>query len=157
MPWPARSPFELRSASEPQFTAVRSGVHCGPVLYREGDYLGTTVNVAARLVNEAQRLQILLSAAVRNDVGAFPAADLIPLGSKQLKGLAEPVEVFEAVSWRNAQRQERLLDPVCGMELQPDEIAARLSLSEGAERSFCSQAWLRRFVAAPEKYESFSG
>ena len=40
---------------------------------------------------------------------------------------------------------------VCGMELRPVEVAARLSL-EGEERVFCSQKCLRRFIAAPQSY-----
>jgi class 3 adenylate cyclase/YHS domain-containing protein len=144
--------IEARSATEPQFTAVRSGLHCGPVLYREGDYLGTTVNVAARLVSEAQRHQVLLTAALRQDASALPGVDFVALGSRPLKGLAEPLEVFEAVPSRRTDLHERLLDPVCGMELQRGEVAARLSLADG-ERGFCSQDCLRRFVAAPEKYE----
>ena len=44
--------IERLVAREPQFAAVRSGVHYGPVLYREGDYVGTSVNVAARFVAE---------------------------------------------------------------------------------------------------------
>ena len=53
--------IELRTAREAQFPAVRSGMHCGHVLYREGDYLGTSVNVAA----EAERHQVLVTGAVR--------------------------------------------------------------------------------------------
>jgi len=41
--------IEHRTADEPQFPAVRSGLHWGQVLYREGDYLGVSVNVAARV------------------------------------------------------------------------------------------------------------
>ena len=47
--------IEHRTAAEPQFPAVRSGLHWGRVLYREGDYVGASVNVAARVAAEAQR------------------------------------------------------------------------------------------------------
>src|SRR5262245_8783034 len=47
--------IERRSAEQPQFPAVRSGVHWGEVLYREGGYVGSTVNIAARLATEAVR------------------------------------------------------------------------------------------------------
>jgi YHS domain-containing protein len=42
---------------------------------------------------------------------------------------------------------------VCGLELSPTEVAARLAL-EGKERVFCSEECLRRFVAAPERYST---
>src|SRR5262245_9155278 len=71
--------IERLAAREPQFAAVRSGVHRGPVLYREGDYVGTSVNVAARLVAEAERHQILVTAAVRNEADRLPNAEFVPL------------------------------------------------------------------------------
>jgi class 3 adenylate cyclase/YHS domain-containing protein len=139
-----------RAAEEPHFPAVRSAVHWGPVLYREGDYVGTNVNVAARLAAEAQRHQVLVTAAVRTEAGFLEAAEFVPIGKRQLKGLAEAFEVFEVVR-RKATRAPRLVDPVCGMELDAAEVAARLSL-EGEERAFCSQQCLQRFVAAPQRY-----
>jgi adenylate cyclase len=143
--------IEARSADESQFTAVRTGVHWGPVLYREGDYLGTTVNVAARLADAATRHQVLVTEAVRREVGGLPGVTFIPLGARLLKGLTAEVGLFEAVARTVEEAPERSQDPVCGMELQPEEVVARLSI-DGTERSFCSDECLRRFVAAPERY-----
>ncbi|MEO6025939.1 MAG: adenylate cyclase regulatory domain-containing protein [Candidatus Binatia bacterium] len=47
--------IERQTAGEPQFAAVRTGVHCGRVLYREGDYVGTGVNVATPLSRARRR------------------------------------------------------------------------------------------------------
>jgi adenylate cyclase len=148
--------IEQQTAREQQFPAVRSGVHCGQALYREGDYLGTSVNVAARLAAEAARYQLLVTAAVRKEAGGLPDVEFVPLGMRRLRGLADEVEVFEVVTRANAQATPRLLDPVCGMELGAGEAAARLSL-EGEERAFCSQQCLQRFVAAPEVYGARAG
>jgi class 3 adenylate cyclase/YHS domain-containing protein len=148
--------IEQQTAREPQFPAVRSGVHCGQVLYREGDYLGTSVNVVARLAAEAARHQLLVTAAVRKEAGGLPDVEFVPLGMRRLRGLADEVEVFEVVSGAKAQAASRLVDPVCGMELSAGEAAARLSL-EGEERVFCSQQCLQRFVAAPERYGAKAG
>jgi adenylate cyclase len=148
--------IEGRSADESQFTAVRTGVHWGSVLYREGDYLGTTVNVAARLADAATRHQVLVTEAVRREVGGLPGVTFIPLGARLLKGLAGEVGLFEAVARtvdEVPERSQRSQDPVCGMELRPEEVVARLSI-DGTERSFCSDECLRRFVAAPERYVS---
>ena len=76
---------------------MRSGVHCGQVLYREGGYLGTSVNVAARLVAEAARHQLFVTAAVRKEAGGLPDVEFVPLGMRRLRGLADKVEVFEVV------------------------------------------------------------
>jgi len=143
--------IEDRTAAEPQFLAVRSGLHWGPVLYREGDYVGASVNVAARVAAEAQRHQVLVTAPVRREGAGLTDVDFVPLGTRRLKGLTDDVELFQ-VLWRAREgAEQRQIDPVCGMELGPGEVAARLSL-EGRERVFCSQECLQRFVAAPERY-----
>ena len=68
-----------------------------------------------------------------------------------MQGLTEEMGLFEAVARRVNDLPERPQDPVCGMELQPGEVAARLSI-DGTEQSFCSDECLRLFVAAPERY-----
>lgn len=142
--------IETRAVAEPQFPAVRSGVQWGSVLYREGDYLGSNVNIAARLAAEAQRHQVLVTTAVRRAATGLAEVEFAPVGRRRLKGLADDQELFEA---RRAEvvSSAKVVDPVCGMELQPQEAAARLSL-QGKERAFCSEECLRRFMAAPQRY-----
>jgi len=142
--------IESRAAKEPQFPAVRAGIHWGSVLYREGDYVGSNVNIASRLANEAQRHQVIVTAEVRKEAHDLPEIEFVRLGKRQLKGLSGKFDLFEVRS-SAAPAAEKAVDPVCGMELGPGEITARLSL-EGAERAFCSEACLRKFVAAPESY-----
>ena len=145
--------IEQQTAAEPQFPAIRTGIHSGQVLYREVDYLGSNVNVAARLAAEATRHQILVTAAVRTEASGLPDVQFLPLGMRRLRGLGHDVEVFEVLAAMEAPAPARLIDPVCGMELGEGEEAARLSL-EGEERAFCSQQCLQRFVATPERYGS---
>ena len=142
--------IESRAAKEPQFPAVRAGIHWGTVLYREGDYVGSNVNVASRVANEAGRHQILVTAEVRKEARDLPEIEFIRLGKRQLKGVSDKLELFEVRS-SFAPAGEKAVDPVCGMELGADELTARLSL-EGVERAFCSEACLRKFVASPESY-----
>jgi adenylate cyclase len=142
--------IEVRASKEPQFPAVRSGVHWGPVLYRDGDYLGSNVNIASRVAVEAQRHQVLVTAAVRKEAKGLADVEFVRLGKRRLKGLASELVLFEARPSSPA-GEEKMIDPVCGMELRPAEVAASLSL-EGQERAFCSDECLRQFVAAPERY-----
>jgi adenylate cyclase len=142
--------IEARAAKEPQFPAVRAGIHWGTVLYREGDYVGSNVNIASRLATEADRQQILVTSDVRREAHDIPDVEFARLGKRKLKGLSGTFDLFE-VKAAGALAGDRAIDPVCGMELGPTEIAARLSL-EGAERAFCSEACLRKFVASPESY-----
>ena len=142
--------IESGAAAEAQFPAARSGVHWGDVLYREGDYVGTNVNIASRVAGEAERHQVLVTAAARKQAGSIPGIEFARLGKRRLRGLAEDVDLFEARSGAPG-RGQKSIDPVCGMELGPEEPAARLTL-DGQERAFCSDECLRRFVAAPERY-----
>ncbi|MCH8346222.1 MAG: YHS domain-containing protein [Chloroflexi bacterium] len=142
--------IEARTSREPQFPAVRSGVHWGSVLYREGDYVGSNVNIAARVAAEAGRHQVLVTSAVRKEAKGLAEVEFVRLGKRRLKGLADDLELFEARP-SGAEKREKAVDPVCGMELGAGEAAATLTL-EGEERAFCSDECLRRFVAAPEKY-----
>lgn len=137
-------------SNEPEFPAARAGVHHGPMLYREGDYVGSVVNAASRLADRAGRHQVLVSSAVRREAAGLGETEFIPLGQTSLKGVAEQVELFEARRLGRVS-SEKSVDPVCGMELHPAEAAARLE-SGGSERLFCSNECLQRFVADPERY-----
>jgi class 3 adenylate cyclase/YHS domain-containing protein len=151
---------EAKTSDEPSFPAARSGIHSGPVLYREGDYVGSSVNIAARVAAEAQRHQVLVTAAVRGESKGLPGVEFVPLGKRRLKGLASELVLFEARA-AGAQATDQHIDPVCGMEMGPEEVAARLTLEgpstgsgQAQERAFCSDDCLRRYVAAPERYST---
>lgn len=47
------------------------------------------------------------------------------------------------------------LDPVCGMEVAPDDGYARMH--QGREYRFCSRECLDRLEASPEKYAAVEG
>lgn len=140
--------IEQSATEEPQFPAVRGGVHCGPVLYREGGYVGSNLNLAARVAAEADRHQTLVTAAVRDEAVGLAGVEFVHVGKRSLKGVSAEVELFEARP-AGARRERKIVDPVCGMEMAPAEVAATLSI-EGRERGFCSERCLRAFVASPE-------
>ncbi|MGH9027632.1 MAG: YHS domain-containing protein [Acidimicrobiia bacterium] len=50
-----------------------------------------------------------------------------------------------------ATHPRKVVDPVCGMELDPAEIAASLDVS-GQTAAFCSRDCRQRFVADPQRY-----
>jgi class 3 adenylate cyclase/YHS domain-containing protein len=142
--------LEQVSSHEPQFPAVRVGLHWGTLLYREGDYVGSNVNIAARLADEAHRHQFIVTDEVRRRAKMYEGVEWVRIGRRRLKGLAAEVELFEA---RNAspEAMERVIDPVCGMEMSPREVAARLSW-DGRDHAFCSEDCLKRFVKSPAAY-----
>jgi class 3 adenylate cyclase/YHS domain-containing protein len=138
------------AAREPRFPAARAGVHWGQVLYREGDYVGSNVNLASRVATSAERHQVLLTGAARDQSKSLTDVSFARLGKQRMKGLPEETVLFEARR-ESSERADRLIDPVCGMEMGIDEVAARLTL-DGREQSFCSDECLKLYVAAPERY-----
>ncbi len=75
----------------------RGGVAHGSVIARHGDYYGTVVNLAARLVDTAVPGEVLADAGVGTALAATAPATggftVEPAGRRQLKGFAEPVPV----------------------------------------------------------------
>lgn len=142
--------IETRADQEAQFPAVRTGVHWGSVLYREGDYVGASVNLASRLASEAVPHQVLVTAAVRDNVGELANVEFVHVGKRHIKGMSRQFELFDA-RLADAPAHEKETDPVCGMELAPSEVTARLSF-EGRQLAFCSEPCLRAFVSVPEHY-----
>ncbi len=88
------------AAVQAQFPGVRLGAHAGTALYRDGDYLGATVNIAARVSSQAAPGQLLVTGAVRTAAGEEAEAWFEAVGPRSLKNIAEPVELFEARSRR---------------------------------------------------------
>lgn len=93
---------DLRRASEghPAFPLVlRIGLAGGDAVPEGDDLFGMTVVRAARLCDRATGGRVLLSEEVARAVGNRPAP-LTPLGPMELKGLPEPVAVWEAAGAR---------------------------------------------------------
>jgi WD40 repeat protein/DNA-binding SARP family transcriptional activator len=78
---------------------ARFAVHMGEVEERDGDYLGTAVNRAARIRSLAIGGQILLShpvaAVVRDHLG--DEVSVVELGEQHLRGLSHPERVWAVV------------------------------------------------------------
>src|SRR5712691_2125881 len=136
-------------SAEPQFPAVRMGAHTGTVLYREGDYIGTNVNIAARVTAVAQRHQLLVTDEVARAAWALEGVEIVPIGSRALKGISGEVHLFEPR--RLGLRPDRSFDPVCHMEL--GSTSPTVSVDWGRMTIlFCSQACAELFTADPERY-----
>ena len=82
---------------EPHFPGVRIGVHYGPIVERNGDVFGATVNVAARLTAHAHVGQLLTSAAIAALVEEHTHLTTTALGGTWLKNVGEPVEIYSVV------------------------------------------------------------
>ncbi|MEY2433321.1 MAG: hypothetical protein QOC92_3046 [Acidimicrobiaceae bacterium] len=80
---------------------LRVGLHAGEPIRDEDDYFGTPVVIAKRLCDSAEGGQIIASDVVRSLAGTRGGHLFRPLGSLELKGLAEPVAACE-VAWEPA-------------------------------------------------------
>src|SRR4051812_18371724 len=70
------------------FPAVRAGMHTGPAVEREGDWIGHTVNIAARVSAEASGGDVLLTDATRAAAGAVERIQFRERGRRQLRNIA---------------------------------------------------------------------
>lgn len=122
---------------------VRAGVHAGSVLQVQSthgvDFLGHTVNIAARLCGLAAPGELIFSADLLAAASAMgrPAR---ALGPRLLRHVAAPIEAW-AVALGT---QEGLIDPVCHMTVGADALTSRIS---DQEWQFCSVACRDSFLA----------
>jgi adenylate cyclase len=72
----------------------RIGLHCGSALYRDGDYYGRAVNLAARVGARATGGEVLVTREVKEAAGRNLTFQ--PIGEVKLKGFAEATELFLA-------------------------------------------------------------
>jgi adenylate cyclase len=72
----------------------RIGLHAGSVLYRDGDYFGRAVNLAARVGARATGGEVLVTREVTQAAGRHLAFQ--PIGEVKLKGFDEATELFLA-------------------------------------------------------------
>lgn len=78
----------------PERPRPRVGIHCGDAVYRDGDYFGSQVNLAHRIVTRAMAGEVLVTDTVAAAVEARARLELEPIGEVSLKGFPEPTELF---------------------------------------------------------------
>ena len=103
------------------FPPVRVGLHSGPAVARDGDWYGTTVNVAARLCAAAGGGEVLVSESALGTAGRLRGLAVGERRLHWLKNVGEPVAarsvaVQEPTSRfaRGVAALERLLAPSVG-------------------------------------------
>jgi adenylate cyclase len=100
---------------------VRIGFHSGPVIQRDNDVFGDTVNLAARLVEQAQKGQIVTSHETVQQLSPGLRAFSRRLHSITIKGRADRSELCE-IDWRP------LSDSAAGLGLRPEARSAAAPL-----------------------------
>ena len=72
------------------------GVNAGPMIYDEGDYFGRTVNIAARIASQAGPAQVFVGEDALPHVTPSEFR-LVEVGAFELKGIAKPLILYEAI------------------------------------------------------------
>jgi adenylate cyclase len=126
--------------------AIRIGLHFGPVVERDNDYFGDTVNLAARLSDLAIKGQIITSRATVDKLNAMLRGHCRQLYGIGVKGKAAEVEICE-IMWRDtddattqvAQRPSSAPPPtVLKLKYRAIEVTldgSRRSITLGREKS----------------------
>jgi class 3 adenylate cyclase/tetratricopeptide (TPR) repeat protein len=100
--------IEARNRRAEEQLGVRIGVSLGEATAEDGDYFGEPVVESARLCARSEGGQIILNSLVRQLAGSRDSHSFKSLGGLELKGISEPVQVFE-LEWEPA--------PVMGIAL----------------------------------------
>jgi adenylate cyclase len=72
----------------------RFGINAGPVVFRDGDYFGRTVNLASKITEYARPREVLVSEEVVRETE--DGVRFEPIGNIALRGLLEPVPLYRA-------------------------------------------------------------
>ena len=72
----------------------RVGIHYAQAVYRDGDYFGTHVNLAHRVVSRAHAGELLATDRVVDAIEGRERLHAEPIGEVTLKGFPEPTELF---------------------------------------------------------------
>ena len=136
--------LNILTLEEHDFLAVHSGIHFGSIFEKNGNYFGSTINIASRIMNLAKRGQVLCSDAFVNKIGIQSAFEVKPLGKAKLKNVSKEIEIYELFSPSKV-TSSFPIDPVCHMHVDPTKCDISLQY-EGEHYYFCSQQCLNLFM-----------
>jgi adenylate cyclase len=131
--------------------AVRVGMHSGPAVERDGDYLGSTVNLAARVSGIAAGGEVLLTEATSAAAGDLDDVRFESRGRHALRNVREPVVLLAARRLGEPVGNGSVTDPVCRMTLDPARAVGRL-VHGGSEHHFCSLRCAGEFARDPDRF-----
>lgn len=126
--------LEVEHRSVQSTLALRYGVTFGKAILFEGDdYIGSVVNLAKRLCDAADPHEILVG----------PGVEAYPPPWAEVESTGEvPIKGFEGLLQRQHLRmrcmEHPLVDPVCGLPIDPELAAATATDDQGGTVVFCS-------------------
>jgi class 3 adenylate cyclase len=116
---------------------LRGGVTFGHVILFEGDdYIGSAVNLAARLCDVAPPHEILMGCELEGHIPPWATAE--PAVPVDVRGFAQPVPVLRV--HRREEAEDTIRDPVCRMEVPADAVTIWRG-DEGFCSDSCADVW----------------
>jgi adenylate cyclase len=136
--------------SQHHFLSVHAGLHYGAVYLEPNGIFGSTINIASRIMNIAERGVILCSAPFVGRVADETAFTFREKGKYKLKNVLKEVDLYElVVDEENVSAFH--VDPVCHMLLDPGKENHVLPL-DGKTYHFCSSRCMELFRGDPDAF-----
>ncbi len=131
--------------------AVRVGIDYGPAAERKGDYIGRTVNTAARVTELAGAGEVLMTSAVQSTAGNVEGSEVKDHGCHKLKGISNELVIYRAFSTNTSSDEDLPIDPVCKMAVDPAHCVGSVEHG-GIDYHFCSKDCMERFSSSPDSF-----
>ena len=128
-------------------------MHHGPAIERAGDYIGSTVNLAARVSAAATGGEVLLTARTAATAPQVEGVLYQSRGRQTLRNVRDPVELVAAVRQGDTSDRGLAIDPVCRMAVDPEHAAGRLTY-EDTTYYFCTLDCAGAFARHPQRFAS---
>ena len=129
---------------------ARAGLHHGSAIEHNGDYLGASVNLTARIAGQARGAQVLATTEVA-ETARRHGVTVVDLGCFELRNMAERVQLFQIEVCPAA--AGTVIDPVCRMQVPRSDAAGRLR-HRNRDYWFCSLRCAAAFTADPDRLAS---
>ena len=98
---------------KPGLPVVHVGMHTGSAIKQGSDWLGASVNLAARVAGAAGGDEVLLTEATHEELGEIDGVELESRGKLRFRNVAEPVHVYRA-HVQGARVRDLPIDPFAG-------------------------------------------
>ena len=133
--------------AEHHFLSIHAGIHYGTVFIEKGNLFGSTVNIASRIMNMAEKGQILFSKELLEQLQTDKYSYKL-LGDFAFKNVMNTVTVYQLLA---DSLEQRHIDPVCKMQIDPTRTKYTYQFNN-TEYHFCSVRCRYIFQGKPETF-----
>jgi len=124
--------------SQKSFLPLHAGLHYGPVVEKNNSIYGSTINIVARLMANADKGKIICSAEFFEQLPPGHSFVTIERGMVQFKNIRKPVQLYEIFCCIDCISRVYVIDPVCHMLIAKPGEALQLE-HNGEKHYFCSE------------------